>query len=45
MAHPRVLAWNDRIEKEMQEAEEAAVLQEMDSEEAIRAFFEDSDIL
>ncbi|KAL5518664.1 hypothetical protein ACEPAH_347 [Sanghuangporus vaninii] len=45
MAHPRVLEWNDRIIKEMQQAEEAAIMREMDSEEAIRAFFEDSDMI
>ncbi|KAL5495571.1 hypothetical protein ACEPAI_1034 [Sanghuangporus weigelae] len=44
IAHPRVLEWNDRITEEMQQAEEAAIMREMDSEEAIRAFFEDSDI-
>ena len=45
MVHPRVLEWNSRILEDVQKAEELALLREMDDEEAIKAYFDDVDMI
>jgi len=39
-AHPRVLAWYDKVQNDIYDAEMKSILDEMDDEDAIRAYFE-----
>lgn len=44
MAHPRVLQWHADMEREQEEEELWKIMEDMDSSEAIEAFFQaDSD--
>lgn len=41
MAHPRVIQFYNNLQDEADRAEERRILEEMDNEDAIKAFFED----
>ena len=44
MAHPRVIRFYEELRNEAYRLEEKRILEEMDSEAAVKAFFEDDDL-